>query len=98
MSISQLNGQERLRATMALAALRNNSIGTVASPGAIARQPDTVSISDAARSIAAAHKTAASSADVREDRIAALKAAIADGTYAVDSKSLARKLVSDFAQ
>ncbi len=37
---------------------------------------------------------AKASPDVRADKVAALKAAIADGTYKVDSKSLADKMIS----
>jgi negative regulator of flagellin synthesis FlgM len=93
MSISPLSGQERLRASAAAAALRANAAGSAASPAAAPRQPDSVSISDKARSLGAAHKTVADAPDVREDRVSALKAAIADGTYAVDSRTLAAKLL-----
>ena len=95
MSISQLSGQERLRATQAIAALRSNAVGATASttPG-VARQPDAVSISEGARSLAAAQKTVSSTTDVREERIAGLKSAIADGTYKVDSRSLAKSILA----
>jgi negative regulator of flagellin synthesis FlgM len=95
MSISQLSGQERLRATQAIAALRSNAVGATGStaPG-VARQPDAVSISDAARSLAAAQKTVSSATDVREDRVAALRSAIADGSYKVDSRSLAASILA----
>ena len=58
------------------------------------RQPDAVSLSDTARSLSAARKAVADAPDVREDRVSALKAAIADGTYSVDSRNLASKLLS----
>jgi negative regulator of flagellin synthesis FlgM len=90
-TISQLNGQERLNAMMAAAALRKNAAS--ASPAA-ARQPDAVTISDSARSMAAATKAVADAPEVREDRVSALKAAIAAGTYTVDSRRLASKLVT----
>ena len=93
-TISQLNGQGRLRAAMAAAALRKNAaVSGLTTPGA-ARQPDAVTISDSARSIAAATKAVADAPDVREDRVSALKAAIAAGTYTVDSRRLASKLVN----
>jgi negative regulator of flagellin synthesis FlgM len=94
MSISQLSGQERLRAAQAIAALRGNAVGATPSTTGIARQPDAVSISDAARSLAAAQKTVSSAIDVREDRVATLKAAIANGTYAVDSRTLATSILT----
>jgi negative regulator of flagellin synthesis FlgM len=53
-----------------------------------------VTISDNARSIAAATKAVTDAPDVREDRVSALKAAIAAGTYSVDSRRLATKLVT----
>ena len=87
MSISQLNGTERLRATMAVAALRSNAAS--ASSPSVTRQADAVSLSGPARSVAAALKTVADASDVREDRVAALKAAIANGSYAVNSRQLA---------
>jgi negative regulator of flagellin synthesis FlgM len=94
MSISQLSGQERLRATQAIAALRGNAVGATPTTTGVARQPDAVSISDAARSLATAQKSVASAPDVREDRVAALKAAIANGSYSVDSRSLATSILS----
>ena len=94
MPVSPLGGQDRLRATAAAAALRANSASRVASGPGAPRQPDAVSLSDTARSIVAARKAVADAPDVREDRVSALKAAIADGTYSVDSRNLASKLLS----
>ena len=93
-TISQLNGQERLNAAMAAAALRKNAAVSGISSPAAARQPDAVTISDSARSIAAATKAVTDAPDVREDRVSALKAAIAAGTYSVDSRHLASKLIT----
>jgi negative regulator of flagellin synthesis FlgM len=91
--ISQLNGQERLRAMIAAAALRNNA----PPPGpAAARQPDGLTLSDKARSIVAATQAVTDAPDVREDRVRAVKAAIAAGTYSVDSRHLATKLLTSF--
>jgi negative regulator of flagellin synthesis FlgM len=99
MSIQQLNGPDRLRATTALAALRANAASAQAgAPSAATRAPDKVSISDAARSLAAAHKAVGDSSDVREDRVGTIKAAIADGTYAIDSHALAKQMLRSLAQ
>jgi negative regulator of flagellin synthesis FlgM len=95
MSISPLSGQDRLRAMAAAAALRASSAGAVHTGPAGARLPDAVSISDTARSLAAAHRVVGDAPDVREDRISALKSAIADGTYSVDSRRLAAKLLEN---
>jgi negative regulator of flagellin synthesis FlgM len=58
------------------------------------RQPDAVTISDSARAIAAATKAVGDAPAVREDRVNELKAAIAAGTYTVDSRRLASKLIT----
>ena len=90
MSISTVNPNDRLRAALAV----QRSAGAYQSaPAAPARQADSVSLSDA-RSLSAAHKSVASTPDVREDRVQALKAAIANGTYRVDSHQLARAMAS----
>jgi negative regulator of flagellin synthesis FlgM len=91
MSISPLTGPEHLLATRAVAALRRTSASVAT--GVPTRQPDGVSLSDAARSLASARKAADGAPDVRADRVAEIKAAIADGTYTVNSRQLARALV-----
>lgn len=90
MSISQVNP---LRASMAIAALRNTSAATAAAPSAASRKADSVSLSDGARALASATKTVSDASDVRTDRVASIKASIANGTYQVDSKNLARKIL-----
>jgi negative regulator of flagellin synthesis FlgM len=90
MPISQVNSSTN----MAVAALRRNAaLSNTASTSAAPRQADSVTLSDSARALAGANKTVASASDVREDRVAALKAAIADGTYSVDSRTLAQSMV-----
>lgn len=95
MSISPLTGQEQLRAARAVTAFRGTQASATA--GAPTRQPDSVSFSDAARSLASAHKATAAASDLRADRVADIKAAIANGTYSVDSRQLARALVKHLA-
>jgi negative regulator of flagellin synthesis FlgM len=95
MSVSPLGGQERLRAAAAAAALRANSAGRGPNAPGTPRQPDAVSLSATGRSLAAARKAVTDAPDVREDRISAIKAAIADGTYSVDSRTLATKLLKN---
>ena len=90
MPISQVNSAT----TMAVAALRRNAaLSNTASTSAAPRQADSVTLSDSARALASASKSVASAWDVREDRVAALKAAIASGTYSVDSRTLAQSMV-----
>jgi flagellar biosynthesis anti-sigma factor FlgM len=97
MSISQVNGQERLRSTMALAALRSNSANASAATASVTRQPDAVSISDAGRSLASA-RTRGQVDPTRDARIAEIKAAVTNGTYNVSSHTLATTLVKNYAQ
>ena len=91
MSISPLNGQDQVRAARAIAAIRAASPSAI--PSAAVRQSDSVEISDAARSLAGARSAVTHAPDVRAERVAELKAAIANGTYAVDSRQLARSLL-----
>jgi flagellar biosynthesis anti-sigma factor FlgM len=58
-----------------------------------APQVDTVTLSDSARSIAAAREAVQNAADVREEKVAEIKQRISDGTYQVQSRVLARKLL-----
>jgi len=99
MSISQLNAQQSLRATMALAAMRSNAaaVRSAAPTTGTTRQPDAVSLSDTARALSAATKSICVASDVREDRVSAIKAAIGNGTYKVDSRQLARSMVKNLA-
>ena len=89
MSISQVN----LRASAAVAALRHTAATTAAASPTMPRQADTVSLSDTARALCSARDAVGQATDVREDRVAAIKAAIADGTYSIDSRQLARSMV-----
>jgi flagellar biosynthesis anti-sigma factor FlgM len=91
-SIPQLSGPERLRATAAASALRQNTL-KVASAPTVSRQPDGVSISAAARSLSTARSAVTTAPETRADRITSLKAAIAEGTYSVDSRRLATSMV-----
>jgi len=93
-TIPHLAGPERLRAATAAAALRTNAAASNVGTPAAVRQPDAVTLSDTARSIMAAKKAVSDAPDVREDRVSALKSAIAAGTYSVDSRRLASKLIN----
>jgi flagellar biosynthesis anti-sigma factor FlgM len=92
MSLSPVNAQNPQ--PHAVAALRkvaySNSASGVAQPR---READSVELSETARSLTSATKTVARGAEVRVDRIAAIKAAIASGTYSVDSGTLARAMI-----
>jgi negative regulator of flagellin synthesis FlgM len=96
-TISHLNEQVRLRAARAAAALRSSAAAAgVTMPAAVERKPDALTLSDQARSIVTATKLVIDAPDVRDDRVTALKKAIAAGTYSIDSRRLASKLLSHF--
>jgi flagellar biosynthesis anti-sigma factor FlgM len=87
MPIYPLTGQDRLRSAQAVSALRQTAALTTSGP---TRQADSVSLSESARAAASALKRVAGTAEpVREERVQAIKNALADGTYAIDSRQLA---------
>jgi negative regulator of flagellin synthesis FlgM len=90
MSISPINSQSMT--VRALAALRANAAPVSAQSAT--RQPDSISLSDSARAMSTALSAVSDAADVREDRVSALKQAIANGTYSIDSRSLANDMLS----
>ena len=59
-----------------------------------AQKAENVKWSAGAKLASEALATAKASPDVRADRVASLKAAIADGTYKMDSKAIADKMIS----
>jgi flagellar biosynthesis anti-sigma factor FlgM len=92
MSITHLTAQERIHSTPSIASARGSAAYS-ASAATPARRPDEVTISSEARAIAAANTAVASAAEIRADRVDAIRAAIANGSYAIDSRALARAMV-----
>ena len=54
---------------------------------------DSVTLSDSARSLAAARDAVQNAPDVREEKVAEIKQRVADGTYSVPARILARKML-----
>lgn len=54
---------------------------------------DQVSLSEEARALAAARKAVAGAPDVRENRVADVKQRVQDGTYTVEPRALARRIL-----
>lgn len=52
-------------------------------------------ISNRAKDAAKAHSVAATTPDVREDRVAELKRKIAEGSYKIDSDAIADKMIRE---
>ena len=92
MSISQLTAHERLRATTAAAARRTQAATSTSAANSAVRQADSVTISPEARKLSAARQASGTN-ELRENRIAALKAAVANGTYAVSARDLATSMM-----
>lgn len=59
-----------------------------------AMQGDRVSLSDEARLLTVARAEASAAPEVRREEVDALKQSIADGTYTVDSRKIAMKLIA----
>jgi negative regulator of flagellin synthesis FlgM len=96
MSIERIGGHEAARAYVQNA--EPARAGNAPAPrGAEASQgqagSDRVSLSAAARTLAGARKAVGSAPDVREDKVAAIKQRIADGTYNVSPEALAQSLL-----
>jgi negative regulator of flagellin synthesis FlgM len=96
MSIDRIGGHEAARAYVQNADPAR--AGNAPAPkGAEASQKqagsDQVSLSAEARTLAGARKAVQSAPDVREDKVAAIKQRIADGTYNVSSEALAQSIL-----
>ncbi len=101
MSIQGINGQNAASTYIqnADAARQAHTAAQHASKGQHrggARSADEVTLSDGARSLAAAHEAVKAAPDVREQKVADIKQQVDSGTYQVSARVLARKMV-DFA-
>src|SRR4051794_8731072 len=99
MSIQGINGQNAASTYIQNSDAARTASATAAQQAARAQQrgtaraADEVSLSDGARSLAAAQETVKSAPDVREQKVAAIKQQIETGTYQVSAHVLARKMV-----
>ena len=96
MSIERLSHHEAARTYLQNAdsarAANAASSGAEAKPG-VSRRPDSVSLSDDARSLATARAAVQQAPDVRDARVAEIKQRVEDGTYEVPSHVLARNII-----
>jgi negative regulator of flagellin synthesis FlgM len=72
----------------------HDSAATEAALKARGRQ-DAISLSNRGRLVAEAAQAVAASRDVRAERVAALKAAIANGTYSSNAREIAERLYAN---
>lgn len=63
--------------------------------GSVDGRRDALNLSERGRVVARAALAVQSASDIREARVAALKAAIASGTYEIDAEAVARRLISN---
>lgn len=73
---------------------KSKSVGSVNKAQASAK--DEVQISSAGRDLQVAKKAVAEASDIREDKVAAMKAAINSGTYSVSNEDFASKLLEKY--
>jgi negative regulator of flagellin synthesis FlgM len=100
MNVERLGAHEAARAYVqqaegnrAPAPTRPEKADTSSARGA-GRQ-DSVSLSDNARALASAREAVQHAPDVREQKVAAIKQRVEDGTYSVPSHMLARKMLKE---
>jgi negative regulator of flagellin synthesis FlgM len=70
-----------------------NSRDKAGNAGEVAGPQDQVSLSNRGKVVAEAAQAVRSSSDIRQEKVLALKAAIANGTYAPDPRELAQRLL-----
>ncbi len=58
-----------------------------------AKSADSVTLSDGAKSLAAARDAVKNAPDVRDQKVSEIKQQVSDGTYSVPAKVLARKML-----
>jgi negative regulator of flagellin synthesis FlgM len=99
MSINGINGQNAASTYIQNADAGRTASANAAQQGARAQQrgtaraADEVTLSDGARSLAAAQEAVKSAPDIRDEKVAAIKQQIETGTYQVSAHVLARKMV-----
>ncbi len=99
-SIDRVSGQEAARTYVQNADVARS--GGVAHAGKAQKhdaQPskgvDSVTLSDSARTLAAARDAVKNAPDVRDQKVAEIKQQVADGTYSVSARVLARKMLNE---
>jgi negative regulator of flagellin synthesis FlgM len=60
------------------------------------RSVDSITLSDSARSLAAARDAVRNAPDVREEKVAAIRDLVSQGTYSVPASELAQNMLSSY--
>ena len=82
--------QDRVKITGKASAKTNASSGTSGTQGS-----EHIALSSQAKDIQKSHEAVKSSSDIRVDKVDKIKAAIAEGSFHVDSHELAEKILKD---
>lgn len=86
------SGVYQRQVAQAQAAANEGARRTPQAGGAAARRTDQVSLSASAQSFARVMEAVQGGPDVRSERVAAVRARIADGTYGIDAHLIAQRL------
>ena len=93
MVIDLTSASSQSMARSKVSAQRTAGAETAATPAKQSGSKDTFELSETAQALKKADAIIANSPDVDVDRVASLKAAIADGSYEIDYNSVAEKLL-----
>ncbi len=90
-----LNGLDSYQAKLEKAEADAKAKKEKAAKGKESGESDTVRVSPEAKLRVEAYKTAASSGDIRQEKVDEIKAKIANGTYEIDAKKIAEKIIKE---
>ena len=85
--------QDRVKVTGKASAKTDASSGTSGTKGT--QGSEHIALSSKAKDIQKSHEAVKSSSDIRVDKVDKIKAAIAEGSFHVDSHELAEKILKD---
>jgi negative regulator of flagellin synthesis FlgM len=89
----KINEQQSLRNIVDIS--KNTAAQSPAQKSPAAKPGDRVSLSPQARELMKAQQALANLPDVREDKVAELKARIDEGRYHIDSEGIAKKMIRE---
>jgi negative regulator of flagellin synthesis FlgM len=96
-SIDRISGQEATRTYVQNADVARTGVQHAGRGhqhhAQVSKGVDSVTLSDSARSLAAARDAVKTAPDVRDQKVAEIKQQVTDGTYTVSARVLARKML-----
>ena len=88
----------RIEAYTQIQQIYNTSSAKKSQPAAKAKAKDEVQLSNFGKDLQIAKQAVAETPDVREELVATIKNAVADGTYEVSAESFADKLLANYKE